>query len=252
MNCPECLDLLQRRLDGEVLAECATVDSHLAECPECRARHAAVQQLVDGIRLLPRPMPPVGLGQRIAGQALFDLDKRRAVQAFRRRLTIAGSIAASLLVAGVTAFSVYTRAQIKAHEESVMEALADRQARDGSANKKVPAAPATDPSFDETLNEASTAAFALTRRAANQTVARAQQWLPRSPALSLAIAPLKAGETLGPVLGPLSQTLRQAGESVAKSLQPITASAPRALHTCTDFVEMFLQESRPPQPATKS
>ena len=36
MNCPECQELLQRRLDGEILANSPELERHLSECLACR------------------------------------------------------------------------------------------------------------------------------------------------------------------------------------------------------------------------
>jgi hypothetical protein len=251
MNCPECLDLLQRRLDGLVLTGRTELDRHLAECPECRARHRSVQHLSDGLRLLDWPAPPAGLSQRIAGRILAE---RRAALTFRRRVLTASAVAAGLVLASLAAIQIY-RAGTESSDgpqlvKNPVPKLSDKTP--GVKKNEQPPPSVVDPSFDETLSEAGSAAVALTRRAADQTVASAQRWLPRTASLGLSIGPVGGDETLAPVLGPLAKTLRQAGETVSTGLQPVTTSAPRAWHTCTDFVEMFLQEGQPPQGKAKS
>ena len=41
MNCLECQDILQQKLDGAVIGADARLDEHLAQCTVCRERHAA-------------------------------------------------------------------------------------------------------------------------------------------------------------------------------------------------------------------
>src|SRR5262245_5989505 len=99
MNCLECQELLQRRLDGEPLQDRAELDRHLVACPECRERHAAAQVLADGLKLLPRAAPPEGLAQRLAARVLGD----RAVR-LRRRVWGGVALAASLLLAAMAGY----------------------------------------------------------------------------------------------------------------------------------------------------
>jgi hypothetical protein len=243
------LDLLQRRLDGEAVGERTALDVHLAACAECRERHAAVPSLNAGLRRLALPAPPAGLSARIASRALAE---RRAALGFRRRVMTAAAIAAGLLLACLAGLQLSRWATSEPDEsrqaKKPVPHVPDRKVL-AKNNDETPAVPG--PSLDETLSQAGAATVALTRKAAGQTVARAQQWLPRTPMLTFSIQPLHGGE-LDPVLGPLAQTLRQAGEAVSTGLQPVTTSAPRALHTCTDFVGMFLQDASPASTGNKS
>src|SRR5262245_29537086 len=93
MNCLECQELLQRRLDGLAVADRAALERHLAACPECRSRHAAVAVLEEGLRTLPRAEPPADLAGRTA--ALLLLDRARRL----RRRWVGAAFAASLLLA---------------------------------------------------------------------------------------------------------------------------------------------------------
>ena len=58
MNCLECQDLLQRRLDGETVPGSAALEQHLAGCQSCRHTHAAGALLLEGLKELP-PSPPL-------------------------------------------------------------------------------------------------------------------------------------------------------------------------------------------------
>src|SRR5438128_11769464 len=50
MNCPECQELLQRRLDGEILANSPELERHLSECLACREQHQAASRLLEALR----------------------------------------------------------------------------------------------------------------------------------------------------------------------------------------------------------
>src|SRR5262249_3965595 len=88
MNCPECQDLLQYRLDGRAPHDPVPVEPHLAGCADCREWYSAAGRLEDGLRLLTPPAPPSGLTDRVVALALADR-RRRA-----RRWAWAGSAAA--------------------------------------------------------------------------------------------------------------------------------------------------------------
>src|SRR5437764_314314 len=93
MNCLECQELLQRRLDGQPVPDRAALDGHLASCPECRERHAAVAPLLQGLRALPQADPSPDLAERTSALLLRDRLARR-----RRRLWGGVALAASLLL----------------------------------------------------------------------------------------------------------------------------------------------------------
>src|ERR1700681_4895947 len=93
MNCPECHDFWQLRLDGDSLPDRVALDHHLAECPECREQHLAAQHLAAGLRFLVPPAPPTDLARRIASRVLTDrIDQLR----WRRRVFAAAAVAACL------------------------------------------------------------------------------------------------------------------------------------------------------------
>src|SRR5271166_1397366 len=99
MNCLECQDVLQQRLDGDPIADRAALDLHLAACAECRARHAAAQRLEEGLRGTPRPTPPADLTDRTVARVLDDRLRR-----LRLRRRVGFLLAASLLLAAVGAY----------------------------------------------------------------------------------------------------------------------------------------------------
>src|SRR5262245_13175670 len=93
MNCLECQEILQQRLDGRPVPDRAALDRHLASCPECRERHAAVAPLLKGLRALPRAEPPADLAERTTALLLRD----RLTRLRRRRLWAGVALAASVL-----------------------------------------------------------------------------------------------------------------------------------------------------------
>jgi predicted anti-sigma-YlaC factor YlaD len=102
MTCPRSHELLQRRLDGETIAD-AVLEAHLSACAECRARFAAARRLETGLALLPRPCPPAGLAARLVGRLG---DEARALRRRRllRRAAVAALAAAVLVAVGVWQF----------------------------------------------------------------------------------------------------------------------------------------------------
>jgi BMFP domain-containing protein YqiC len=96
MNCLESQEQIQRYLDGE-LADTGQGDfaAHLLLCPDCREQYGAAQCLLEGLRLLPQSRPPAGLGKRICRQIMVECGRAKRL----RRLVIASTVAASLLLA---------------------------------------------------------------------------------------------------------------------------------------------------------
>jgi hypothetical protein len=242
MNCPECQDLLQRRLDGDLPPARTALDGHLAECAECRARHIAAQRLADGLRLLPRPVPPAGLAQRIVSRAL---EQRRTDRAWRRRTWTAAAVAAGLLLLVLAGYQL-NRSGV--FDDPGGRGSASREGATPRAKKTARArhdhAPGGKggPFLNETIQEAGTAALALTRRTAGETVAQARRLLPGS---TLTLPPLKPETPLTPALDPSAESLRQAGQGMTAGLRPVAASARRAFG-------LFLREIAPMNPEPQS
>src|SRR5689334_125799 len=94
MNCHDCQQRLQARLDGAAVPADDAVEAHLAACPECRALSDAAARLEAGLRLFTPPALPDALAARVAAGVLADRRRRRV-----RRLVFASvAVAASLLV----------------------------------------------------------------------------------------------------------------------------------------------------------
>src|SRR5215218_8977258 len=96
MNCPECQELIQRRLDGEFLPPDQPLGPHLAQCPACRDFFAAAQRLLEALKAVPRPAPADDLKARITARVLRDRQRRR--DRMRRSLYVTAALAASILI----------------------------------------------------------------------------------------------------------------------------------------------------------
>src|SRR5947209_5444398 len=95
MNCLECQDLLQRRLDGESNIFSPALEQHLAECSFCGGLHACAQVLLDGLQALSIPQCPPNLTRRLTELVLAD--RRQRLRRRRLRLMFGGPLAASVL-----------------------------------------------------------------------------------------------------------------------------------------------------------
>lgn len=102
MNCLDCQDWLQRRLDGEPMAGTPDVEQHLGQCAACREQHGGALRMVAALQQQPRPMSPADFAERIVGAVL--LDRRRRLQKMRRGLLVTMALAASVLVMVVAAY----------------------------------------------------------------------------------------------------------------------------------------------------
>src|SRR5437660_1054626 len=95
MNCLECQELLQKRLDGvPITAE--VLEQHLDQCATCREQHAAAARLLEGMQQLPKPKLPANFAQDLAARIVRDRQQRR--DRMRRRIYVTMALAASVLL----------------------------------------------------------------------------------------------------------------------------------------------------------
>jgi hypothetical protein len=230
MNCLECQDLLQRRLDGLPVPDRAALDRHLAACPECRERHAAVAVLEEGLRALPRPQAPADLAGRTAALVLQDRARRR-----RRRVWVAVALAAGLLLA------------VGAYRWFGPSRPAERPVVKGPAPEKVegPKGAKSGPSLRRDLDEVRDALEALTGQFGDQV--RQETRVLRDSASGFQFVSLDAVPSMAPLSQPLGSTaegLREGGKGVSAGMRTVSNSARRALG-------YFLRKTPPLQSAPK-
>jgi hypothetical protein len=220
MNCPECQNLIQERLDGGDFLADAEVDRHLAECRECRQLQEAARRLEEGLRLLPVPFPPPGFADRMVQQVLVQRRRHRT----RRLALTVGSLAAAVLIAVLAVQNWPPAAVLPATTGPVVA-------------EKPPAPPPAPPppSLSDSFAEVSSAVAALARRTTEQTVDQTRVlWLDPMPTVAR-VEPAEPAPELA------AQSLWEAGQGVSAGLEPVTTSARRA-------VDLFLREL-PPMPA---
>jgi hypothetical protein len=236
MNCLDCHDVLQRYLDGAPV-RLALLEPHLTVCDECRDRLHAAQRLADSLRLSPPLAPAPGLARRITGRVLAD---QRATRRFQQRFRTAAAVAAGLLLALFWGYQAHRLGWFDDPAGGKPGPGARYEARlpqtSTPSTKKESSEPGGAPSLGQTFTEVGTVALALTRRTAGETVDQARRLLPPAQPLPDPMTEVKAGDPLTPVLEPLAQSLREAGHSVSQGLQPVTASAPRAVEVLSQLV----------------
>jgi hypothetical protein len=220
MNCPECHDYLQQRLDGTPPVDRTALDQHLADCPQCRQLHAAAHLLDEGLRLLGSPAPPGDFTRRIVAQVLTAQRTAR----FRRRILAGFALAASLLLATLAGyFWMTTQTPTSSTPPPVVEH------KPGPKVKPPEPAPSV-------LEETRTAAVSLTTRLAGRTIEQARLFWKAAP--SVIVPPVSSLPPVAEPLDPAAQTLREASQGVSAGLEPMTTSAWRA-------ADMILRELTP-------
>ena len=215
-----CLDWqlwLQQRLDGEEPPASTDLEAHLAVCSHCRALSAALGKLEMGLRRLAVPSPAADLSPRIVARILAE---RRSAQ--RRRPVLAFALAAGVVLA-ILAGSHW------------LQSPSDF-ARTVPPPSVTPSPPIA--SLQDHMVEATSAMANLTRRTADETVAQGRLLWPSVP-----LPALDQAVRIQP-FDPPAQSLREAGQSVSNSLEPVTTSAQRAF-------SLFLRDLPPVAPEGK-
>jgi hypothetical protein len=206
MNCPECQDVLQRRLDGTVLVPDAALDQHLAQCPPCRERHAAARRLLEGLRASPRRVPPADFARRVVAAALRDRQRRRS--RLRRSLYLTAGLAAAILLMLLAGYVNHPNPG------------------DGKPDVGPVAKQDTPPELKKDAAAPPTTLAAVTGRLADKTLEQAKVLLTAAnPVEGLPVGELaNVAEPLEPAAEPLRQARQEAGEG----LQAVARSARRA------------------------
>ncbi len=106
MNCLECQELLQARMDGEPIAADA-LEQHLNECASCRDQHLAAQRLLEGLKELPAITPDPGFARALAATIIQDRRQRR--DKTRRRVFLTAALAASVMLILFAAYYWFPR-----------------------------------------------------------------------------------------------------------------------------------------------
>lgn len=227
MNCPECQELLQRRLDGEDTADRVDVQAHLASCAECRERHAAAALLLEGLRALPRPAVPPGLEDRTCAALLRDRHNRRR---FWFRAGAGLALAASLLI---TAFGLGWLDFLFAPPGQAPVAVSP---------PKDPPAPRPEPVLTQSLAEVKVALAKVAEGVADTAEQPAKVLLVAATPLELVSLDNLPG------VGPMTNPLEATGRSLQRTSQG-AAAASRAVSGLTRrALGHFLGQAAPARP----
>lgn len=220
MNCLDCQDLLQRRLDGEAIAPTLELEQHVAECPDCRALHASAQILLDGLSALPAPASPHNFTQRLTGLVLED--RRLRLERNRRRWLVTAALAACLLVMALAGYFLLPvpRPTI-APPAMAHEIKQDEQPPRDVAAVALP--------LTKSADDARHAVTALSERWADKAREQTKQFL--AAATPVDVPDIDHFPELAEPLDlePAVQSLRLAGAGLAVGLEPVAQNARRAL-----------------------
>jgi predicted anti-sigma-YlaC factor YlaD len=211
MNCLEFNDRLQKMLDGASVPRDAVTAAHLGQCPACRELDAAARLLTQGLQSLPRLQPSALLTQSIVS-AVFD-DRRQRVRRVRQRVALTFALAASIVILMIVGWL--------------------NQGPQPSAKKMAQLPPPPQepeaPKLIQRADDARVAVTAWTERVAGQTKEQAKLLLAVANTFDLPpMANLPELSDLQEPLDPAAKSLRQATQTVANGMEPITNSARRA------------------------
>jgi len=222
MNCLECQEVFQRRLDGETIDLAPDLHEHLAQCPSCRVLYLSGKTLLRGLKVLPPPTVPLDFSKRMTGLVLADRRSRR--RRVRLRLVITAALAACVLVMALAGDFLLP---VPRSVPSRPNPLAN------DSKKETPEiAPINDPEesphLAQSVANARDALVSISERWADN--AREQTRILVSAANAIEVPGIdNLPERTGPFeLEPAAQALQQTGQGVAESLQPVTKSARRA------------------------
>jgi hypothetical protein len=237
MNCLECQDMLQRRLDGGPSEPDAMLDQHLAQCALCRARHAAARRLLDGLKHTPQPEAPGGLATRVVARVLRERERRRL--RLRRSLYVTAALAASILIMLLIAYSQRPTGDGKPEHGPMVE---NTPKKDGVPPAPVP--PAVPKKDREPRDDKAHSFAALTGRLADKTLDQAKVlWTVANPVDGVQVGELPNVKELDPA----AQSLRQAKQEMSESLDAVGHSARRAIDYFARELPM-LDVSAPAEP----
>jgi hypothetical protein len=208
MNCLECQDLLQKRLDGERIAASEGLERHLSECAACRELHAGAVCLLEGLKRIPQSRPTPGFAQDLAAAVMKDRRQRR--EKMRHRVFVTVALAASVLLMLLLAYQWIPRTGPQQKQD-----IAKEQPKNPPQPKLVPEVKyAGKPEPRSPLT-------ALTERWADTTRDHAQVVLVGTNLDSVEKLPVSDLPMIDP-------SVREAGQEVSDGVRTVTRNARKA------------------------
>ena len=181
MNCGIAHDLLQQSLDGTPI-ESPEWLAHLRDCADCRALASAGRRLQDGLHLLPAPLPPADMAERIVEAVRSD--RRRARRRTQRRWAIGLALAASLLIA--LGFALRLAGTARENRRPAIPAGSEKRSRSRDEIQRRPCA-------SRRRNWAMSSP-SLSNQTADETVGQTRRWVSNVPSPALPKVDLTAME----------------------------------------------------------
>ena len=217
MNCRDCRTWIETLLDGQAPSETDALREHLRQCRACRRDIAAARLLIQGVTKPPRASAE--LAPRLLAAVQRDRAERRRRSTYRWYAISA--LAASLLF--LFGFGNLASLWNKKPEPQVA---------------KTPEHRSTEPPLTERADDAQKAVAKLTRSVAEKTKSHLV-------VLWSAANPLESAPAFPPLpdfdepLDPAAESLRQAGRTVAQSLEPMTNPARQAFSFIAREIPVF-------------
>jgi hypothetical protein len=242
MNCLECIELLQRRLDESQTAtlpdDAATstpdaLADHLAGCPSCRQQHQAAQALLTSLCSRHYMAPAENLTQRIVAGVLQDRHTRRL--ALRRRLYVTLALAASILIMALAGYIWLPPAKERPDPTTIAKEKSSPSPNPGPQD-----APPVEPSLGAMVEEYRADLAALPGKLADKTEP-VRQFLVAANPMDL-IPPMPTVPNMEEPLEPAVQSLRHTTQGISEGIQTV---AGRTRQAFSYFAKLSPIESGP-------
>jgi hypothetical protein len=226
MNCLECTEGLQRRLDesqapggNAPFATDAALADHLAVCCSCRQQHQAAQAMLASLHSRHYVAPAESLTQRIVAGVLYDREVRRL--ALRRRVLVTVALAASILVMAIAGYFWLPPAnQPTPAPVPVVQEKPSPSPKPGAQD--TPA----EPSLGTIVEKYREDLAALPGKLANKTEP-VRQFLVAANPMDL-IPPMPTIPSMEEPLEPAVQSLRHTAQGVGEGIQTVSGRARQA------------------------
>jgi hypothetical protein len=205
MNCLECRELLQKRLDGEPIAGPA-LEEHLSRCQACREQHAGAMHLLEAVHAASNVKVPAGFADAVVAGVFRDRVQRR--QRMQRRVFVTMALAASIVL--VLLLTYYWLPRPESHQPQPKAPLAHREEKP-APQPKTP----EDPKVEK-------------KEPRNPVTALADRWVDNTRDHAKVVAVAASVDKLPPVELPVNPTVREASQDVSDGVRTVTRSARKA------------------------
>ena len=208
MNCRDCQTWIENLLDGQASPETDALREHLRQCRSCRRDVAAARLLLQGMTKTPKAR--IELAPRLVAAVARDRADRKRRSTYRW-YAIAGLAASLLFMFGF----------------GNLASLWAKKFEPPQVATTTPQPPVAEPQLTERADDAQKAVAKLTRSVAEKTKTHLEVlWSAANPRDAASVFPPLPD--FDEPLDPAAESLRHAGRTVAKSLEPMTNPARQA------------------------